>query len=186
MGIGRVNCSGSELNPSIWIARNLKCHAPRGVASERFSHTGRNLGYLITAHVLHLSVVRSTHTRRCSCVNKMKLPSPPTTSAGPTDRPRESTCCGDRNARTRIFVPALAVTVLRCRHRLSTNPPGLPDLLGNSQVEFWWRLHCNCQPFAILQEFESLVPDPICLNLDKALSDGRMKSLHQLLRFFRA
>jgi len=61
MGIGRVNCAGGELNPSIWITRNLKCHAPRGAASERFSHTGRNLGYLITAHARTLSVVRSTH-----------------------------------------------------------------------------------------------------------------------------
>lgn len=31
--IGRVNCAGSELNPSTWIARNLKCHAPRAVAT---------------------------------------------------------------------------------------------------------------------------------------------------------
>ena len=57
---------------------------------------------------------------------------------------------------------------------------GKQHRLENSQVEFSRRLHCNCQSFAAPQEFKSPVSDPICLNLGKAHSDGRVKPLHQL------
>src|SRR5580704_9715700 len=50
MGVGRVYCASGELNPPIWIARNLERRAPRGPAGERFFHAGRHLSYLATAH----------------------------------------------------------------------------------------------------------------------------------------
>src|SRR5215472_5295503 len=49
-GVGRVYCAGGELNPPIWIARNLERRAPRGAANKRLFHAGRDLSYLVTAH----------------------------------------------------------------------------------------------------------------------------------------
>src|SRR5215831_1453474 len=50
MGVGRVYCASGELNPPIWIARNLERRAPRGAANKRLFHAGRDLSYLVAAH----------------------------------------------------------------------------------------------------------------------------------------